>query len=150
MNLSRIWSMAMSTGFLSVKSSLNLWETLVRSILEYASEIWGGEVWPEGERVLHDLGRRILRCSPSTTASAIRGELGLWTLRGRRDLKKLMYFAHILTLPDDRLVKQAFYFGKERKDLKTNWTGRIKKILVTFKIGSLWNNNNLIWNLDGH
>ena len=40
MNLSRAWAMGMSTGYLSVKASLNLWESLVRSVLEYGCQIW--------------------------------------------------------------------------------------------------------------
>jgi hypothetical protein len=148
MNLSRIWSMGMSTGFLSVRASINLWESLVRSILEYSSEIWGAEAWPEGEKLLQELGRRILRCSPKAAGPAIRGELGLWRLRSRRNLKKLWYLSHILSLPDDRLVKQAFYLSKSRK-LKTNWAGRIEKILSEYGLIRIWNDHNLIWNLDG-
>jgi len=39
-NMSRIWKMGMNTGYLSVKASLNL----VRSVLEFGSEVWGDEV----------------------------------------------------------------------------------------------------------
>ena len=74
---------------------------------------------------------------------AIRGELGMWTLRARRDLKKLLYCAKILTLPDDRLVKQTFIMSKKSK-LKRNWAGR------TYGLEFLWENERIIWNLDGH
>ena len=150
MNLSRSWAMGMSTGYFSIKASLNLWESLVRSVVEYGCQIWGDEAWLEGEKLLHDAGRRILRCASNASLPAIRGELGLWTLRGRRDLKKLMYFAHILSLPDDRLVKQAYYLSKKRKDLKSNWCGRIKQILAKYDLSYLWYDNNLIFNLDGN
>jgi hypothetical protein len=149
-NLSRIWAMGINSGYLSIPAGINLWESLVRSILEYGSQIWGDEAWPEGEKVLHDFARRILRSSPSATSSALRGELGLWTLRGYRDLIKLLYFAHILTLPDDRLVKQAFYFSKRRTDLKQNWCGRIKKLLTKYELAGLWEDPQKLWNLDGH
>ena len=50
-NVSRIWYMGMYDGCLSVKATINLYQALVRSVLEYACEIWGDEIWHEGERV---------------------------------------------------------------------------------------------------
>jgi len=44
MNMSRIWKMGLSTGYFSIKAGINLWESLVRSTLEFASELWGDEV----------------------------------------------------------------------------------------------------------
>ena len=65
--MSRIWGMGMYNGCLSVKASINLYEMLVRSILEYGAEVWGDEGWDEGERVQREMGRRILRCHGKTT-----------------------------------------------------------------------------------
>src|SRR5579872_2972419 len=93
---------------MSVKASTNLWAALVRPNLEYASETWGADRWPKGEKILHDMGRRILRCHSKTALAAIRGELGWCPLRSRRDVRKLSYWLHILTLPDTSLVKQVF------------------------------------------
>ena len=45
-------------------------------------------------------------------------------------------------------MKQAFYFCKERK-LKSNWCGRIKRILIKYDLYSIWQDHNSIWNLDG-
>jgi hypothetical protein len=147
-NMSKVWAMGMNTGYLSIKAGVNLWESLVRSIVEYAVEIWGDEVWKEGENLLHEMGRRILRCSPAAANAAIRGELGFWSMRSRRDLKKMYYFAHILSVPEDSLVRQAYYMSRNTP-LKTNWAGRIKSILGKYGLGALWTNEQGIWNLDG-
>src|SRR5690242_20644408 len=104
--------MGIRTGYLSVKASINLWVGLVRSILEYGCEVWGDEVWKVGEGIQLDMGRRILRCSAQTTLEAIRGELGFWTLQARRDFKKLMYFVHILSLPESRILKQVYLLSR--------------------------------------
>ena len=69
-NVSRIWSMGMSDGSLSVKASINLYQALVRSVVEYGCVVWGDEEWEEGERVQREIGRRILRCSSKTTNEA--------------------------------------------------------------------------------
>ena len=140
--------MGLNSGDLSVKASVNLWESLVRSIVEYASQIWGDEVWEEGEKLQAEMGRRILRCSPYATKAGIRGDLGFWTLRGRRDLNKLLYLHHILSLPEERLVKQAYYMSKQAK-LKTNWAGRMQKILAKYDLQAIWDDERVIWNLDG-
>ena len=36
-NISKVWSMGMSNGSLSVKASINLYEALVRSVVEYGA-----------------------------------------------------------------------------------------------------------------
>ena len=41
--------MGISSGFLSIKGGIYLWQTLVRSILDYGSQLWGNEVWKQGE-----------------------------------------------------------------------------------------------------
>src|SRR6185503_15826182 len=82
-NVSKVWSMGMHDGCLSVKGSINLYEALIRSVLEYGSEIWGNEEWKEGERVQYEMARRILRCNGKTTNEAVLGELGWWRLKTR-------------------------------------------------------------------
>jgi len=39
----------MRHGSLSVKASINLYEALVRSVLEYGAEIWTNQEWEDGE-----------------------------------------------------------------------------------------------------
>jgi hypothetical protein len=147
MNMGRIWAMGIRSGYLSIKASMNLWQSLVRSILEYSCEIWGDEIWREGEQVQLDMARRILRCSTKTTKEAVLGELGLCTLRSRRDLKKLIYWIHVLSLPDTRFLKQAYLFSRSKK--KKNWARSIRDILHKYNLSDLYSDESKIWNLDG-
>jgi hypothetical protein len=62
--------MGMKQGALSVKASVNLWEALVRSNLEYAAEVWGAGQWKEAEMIQREMGRRILRCNGKTSNGA--------------------------------------------------------------------------------
>ena len=50
-NMGRIWQMGIRSGFLSIKASLNIYQALVRSVLEYGSEVWGFDLWRDGEQV---------------------------------------------------------------------------------------------------
>ncbi len=74
-NVSRIWGMGMSSGSLSTKASLNLYEALVRAIVEYGSEIIGEGEWEEVEKVQREMGRRILRCHGKTSIEVILGRV---------------------------------------------------------------------------
>ncbi len=47
-NRARVWNMGMKGGHLSVKGSVNLWEALVRSNLEYGVQVEGAGKWEEG------------------------------------------------------------------------------------------------------
>ncbi len=150
-NLSRIWFMGIKSGDLSIKASMNLWEALVRSQLEYASEIWGQDKWKEGENLQMDMCRRVLHCSSRTSKLAMQGELGLWTLQGRRDLKKLIWWMNILTMEDSRLVKQVYFSSKRLNSYidKNNWISSIKKILGKYELLTLWKDETKVFNLDG-
>jgi hypothetical protein len=74
-SMARIWGMGIRSGFLSVKGSINLYQGLVRSTLEYASQIWGADQWPQGEKVQKEMAIRVLRCSTMTTHEAVVGGL---------------------------------------------------------------------------
>ena len=141
-NVSRIWNMGMADGSLSVKASINLYQALVRSNLEYACEIWGDERWEEGERVQREMGRRILRCNGKTTNEAVLGELGWWRLQTRRDYCKLKYWIRILCMDETRLVRDVYKMSKEKymKEGRRNWCRSIHKLAVRYKLDNLWNN----------
>ena len=49
--MSTVWGMGMYNGCLSVKASINVYEALVRSILEYGAQIWEDEEFEEGEMI---------------------------------------------------------------------------------------------------
>ena len=138
-NMGRVWAMGIREGHLSVKASVNLYEALVRSIIEYSCEIWGEmgpreKGWAEGESLQLEMGRRILHCSSKTTTEAILGDLGFWSLRARRDLKKLLYWFKILSLPEDRLLKQSYRMSKTQCHKKKNWVSTIYKLVLKYYI----------------
>jgi hypothetical protein len=143
-NMSRIWSMGIKNGDMSVKGAVNLWMSLVRSLLEYGCVVWGKDKWPEGEKIQFDMAKRILRCSSTTTREALLGELGWWSLHTRRDYKKLIYWYHINTLPNDRYPKRVYMVTKNT-NATGSWANYIHKILVKYGVGQLWENDQVIF-----
>ena len=74
-NMGRVFAMGIRDGFLSVKASINLYQALVRSILEYSAEVWGFDKFVDAEKVQLEMGTRILRCPTKTTNATVNGEL---------------------------------------------------------------------------
>ena len=145
-NVSRVWYMGMYDGCLSVKACINLYQALVRSVLEYGCEIWGDENWEEGERVQREMGRRILRCNGKTTNEAVLGELGWWRLRTRRDFCKLKYWIKILTMDDTRLVRKIYRVSKHKymSEGTNNWCKMIHSLAAKYNLLDLWTDESLI------
>src|SRR6185503_4445197 len=138
--------MGMRYGSLSVAASLNLYQALVRSVLEYGAEVWTNEEWEEGERVQREMGRRILRCHGKTTNEAVLGELGWWRLQARRDFLKLKYWIKLSLMNDSRLVRQVYLMSRDAyvNMRKKNWCSGIHALAAKYNLRELWRNENLI------
>ena len=104
---------------------------LVRPALEYGAAVWGECVWEEAERIQREMARMILKCSPKMTNEAVLGELGWWTLKGRRELLRLKYYGKIVRMGEDRLVKQVYVESRKRLEegKQSKWCADTKAIL---------------------
>ena len=84
--------------------------SVVRPSLEYGNEVW--EVTKSQaaalESVLSGSGKRILGCSSKIGNEAVRGDLSIDTLQGRRDKAKLKWWYKLVTMPEDRYPKMLF------------------------------------------
>ena len=136
-NMLKAFGMGMSSGHLSIKAGINLYNALVRSILDYGSEIWGYDKWEDGEKIQRAFGRRLLRCSSKTTNEAVLGELGWWRLATVRDYKKLCFWLKIQLMKPTRLVKKMYEESKKKylENNQNNWTQGIHKLLITYESG---------------
>ena len=148
MNMGRIWSMGIKGGDLSVPCGVMLWQALVRSGLEYGCVVWGKEQWLEGEQVQADMAKKILRCSTMSTREALLGDLGWWSLQGRRNLKKLIYWFHLATLDNSNLVRRVYLVTKQQGK-KSSWAHIIHGLLDKYGLSRLWDDYELLFNLDG-
>jgi len=103
-------------GLLTVSYGVQLWHTLIRPTLEYGAEIWGHQKWEQAEALQRFAGKRILRCSKLTTDEAVLGELGWWTLKARRDMLRLRYWAMLVNMSLVRITKCVFVESKREFD----------------------------------
>ena len=74
---------------------------VVRPTLEYGSEVWEGNKTQAAalESVMIGGAKRILGCSSRTCNEAVRGDMGLDSLQGRRDKAKLKWWYKVATMP---------------------------------------------------
>ena len=114
--------------------------SVVRPSLEYGSEVWEGNKSQAAalESVLLGGGKRILGCSSKTCNEAVRGDLGIDTLQGRRDKAKLKWWYKLVTMPEDRYPKKLFsqdwnikpHRGRQRKV----WSRIINDLFVSLEL----------------
>ena len=60
--------------------------------------------------------KQILGCSSKTCNEAVRGDMGLETLKSRRDRAKLKWWYKLATMPEVRFPKQLFSQEWDRKN----------------------------------
>ncbi len=125
---------------LSVKTGEKLWHSMIRPTLEYATEVWGGDIWKQADQIQHRVGKTLLGLSKNAAGEVARGELGWLSLKARRDRKQLIYWGKVLSMNESRLAKVVYLRSKDVTDsLKGSFCGSVKRTLLNLKLGHLWN-----------
>ena len=109
--------------------------SVVRPTLEYGSEVWEGNK-SQTAAVMLGGAKRILGCSSKTCNEAVRGDMGLETLQGRRDKSKLKVWYKLASMSEDRYPRRVFSQDWDAKPRR----GRQRKVwsrLVDNLFGSL-------------
>jgi hypothetical protein len=123
-----------------------VWKALVRSIVEYGAEIWGEEECEQLERLQLAMGKRILRCKPNTSNEVVRGELGWWRMKARRDEARLRYWARLVRMEGNRVPKITYQTSRHRledehkheAEITDSWCVYTKKLLTELNMGDRW------------
>jgi hypothetical protein len=147
-----VWAMGMREGALGVEDCVRAWQALVRPVLEYGTVVWGDVKWEQAERVQREMGKMILRCSPMMANEVVLGELGWWTLKGRRDFLTLNYWGKIVGgMPASRLVHHVYHTSRSRYDSNhdnsihsmNRWCSNIHTLLKDIGMEDTWTSNEL-------
>ena len=83
---------------------------VVRPSLEYGNEVWECNKGQANalESIILGGAKKILGCSSRTCNEAVRGDMGIDTLRSRRDKAKLKWWYKLASMPENRYPKQLF------------------------------------------
>ena len=118
----------------------HLFDSLVRPILEYASEIWGGNLVKEIEQVHRRFCKFALGLPQSATNLAIYGELGRFPLEIRRNAIIIKFWLRLATNWDiSPLLKEAYLLLSSLPSAKS-WLSQIKNLLDRTGFGNAWMN----------
>ena len=96
----RIAGMGMYSGKLPVPLGVQVYQALVRPLLEYAAEVWSANTpWPAAELLQLRMAKRILQCPIRTTGVAAMGELGWLSMEARHQQLRVGFWSKILRMP---------------------------------------------------
>ena len=87
-----IKAMFLKNNKILITTMCKIWDSLVRPILEYGSEIWGFKEWPEAEILHRNYGRFLLGHYRNSTKGSIYGDLGWIDMHTRSNIIKLRYW----------------------------------------------------------
>ena len=104
--------------------------SVIRPSIEYGGEVWEGNKSQVDalESIILGGAKRILGCSSKTCIEAVRGDMGIETLKSRRDRAKLKWWYKLATMPEDRSPKQLFsqeWDQKPRRGRQRKTWGRV-------------------------
>jgi hypothetical protein len=133
-------------GLLSAKGAKTLYEVLVRPVLEYAAEV-DSEKWEEAEKLQRMAGRMCLGVGKEVPNEVIEGELGWWSVRGRREYLRLVYWGEIVRETGSSAVKDVYMEGRRRmrdgRVGKREWCVETKRVLEELGMDEVWERENV-------
>lgn len=143
----------MRSGHFSVESGAMLWTALVAPLLEYGTEVCepGVGITREIETEQKRAAKRLLGCSPRMANEAVLGELGWMSMAGRRRVRRLMFFRHLVMMEKDRIVRHVFLMRKSKADISDaarrarsspSWCEDTKKLLRDLNLEYWWDATN--------
>lgn len=104
----QIAAMGMHSGKLPVPLGVQVYQALVRPLLEYAAEVVSVQPWPAAERVQSRVAKRILQCPWRASTVACRGELGWMTLEGRWQQLRVSFWGRLQRMDNDRPARRVY------------------------------------------
>ena len=140
--LHRLFSILYQYEFKTVEKC-KLFDILVASVLNYASEVWGMNDGKDIEIIHTKFLRKILCVNKSTNLVGLYGELGRVPLNVLRKVNMIRYWTKILQSKEDSLERHVYTMLKHDANNNIqyngkNWAYNIKTILESLGLGNLW------------
>ena len=134
---------------LQLRTAVHLFNTLVRSRMEYANSIWGAMCSASAlrklERVQTQFGRRLLRLTDHIAGEYVRQELGMESVAERVAAATMRFWCRLSAMPESRLA--GFIFRKRceevdnnRRRAKHSWCVAAKTMLQQMGWDQEWEN----------
>ena len=130
-----------TVNYVSITTMLQVFETTIKPILLYGSEIWGHQSKNDNkiERVQTMFGKHILGVHRKSINAAILGELGLRKLKTDMQINALKFYDYLEQNKND-LIKDSLI---ENRSNNTPWYRNIRTLIdeLHFDLNILFNKN---------
>ena len=164
--------MGMFSGKLPVALGVQVYQALVRPILEFAAEVTSITSWPQAEEIQWAMAKRILQCRTHTSNIAVMGELGWHSIEARHQQLRVCFWFKIHLMPNHaptRLVYEEslrwysthaagdemipavepeegwdIMRASENTAGSNFWCAQLKRDLFTLGLARYWNDPSLI------
>ena len=128
---------------LPTSEKCRLFDTLVGSILNYGSEIWGLNEAKDVERIHTKFCRWVLGVKKSTNLTGLYGELGRVPLIINRKVNILKYWVKLLNTEENAIPRKIYSMLKQDADNNNsyngaNWASNVKSILNSLGLSYMW------------
>jgi hypothetical protein len=126
---------------LEVKHRLDLFDKLIKPILNYGCEVWGINDATKLENIHTNFCKNILGVKTQTQNNFIYGELGRMPLKYQRTTQIIKYWLKIIKCDNVKLIKQTYNMmlsDIERNDDISNWAKTVRSILYNLGLNYAW------------
>ena len=130
---------------MSVERALQLFDSLIKPIVMFDSEVWGVGNCGEIDKYFGGFLKKLLRVKQSTNTSMIYAETGSFALSVSVKLSIVKYWLKVINSGDNQLIRIA-YEGMRRDTSCAkcdNWAMKVKTILNEYGFGSAWLNQSV-------
>jgi hypothetical protein len=137
-------------GGMRPRTALTLWKSIIRPKLEYAAELFAGEVsldlTKKVERVQVGFGRHVLGLGPGASDAFIRSELGLERMEARWAKLRLGYWRRLFSADPTRLIVHVALTRHSRARLHAvrGYMRSASSMLAYYDLQQYWNNPLLV------
>ena len=129
-------------GCFQPKDVFKLFDSIVRPILCYASEIWGYEYCKTIEKIHSKFCKRYIGLHQNTADFLAISECGRYPLAVTYFTHCVKYWVRLIQMPNHRYPKQCYNMLRSFSDSgKINWASKVRSLLYRYGFGYVWEAN---------
>ena len=136
-----ILSSLRSIGEASFDIYAKVFDCMILPTLSYGAEIWGGNQFPNIERVQINYFKRYLGVTRRAPGPAVLGDCGRHSIFSHTVMKYIKFWLKIIRLPNHRYTKKCYIMLRDLDSKgKKTWATNVRSILQSYGFGYVWLN----------
>jgi hypothetical protein len=127
----------------NTKLYLKLFDSLIKPILLYGSEVWGPQINQTNNKIakfVNKFYKTVLGLPRYTSTAGIHIELGRFSIDVNVHASMLNYWTRLIALPSNRLVSQCYWSLFDNPNTNDPWLKSVKDIIFSTGQYYVWHN----------